>query len=113
MFCMNADISPTAVAMTASRRFSLAPAIRVIHCVTRFMAPERSRPYPRIMTPIMAMTALLAKPEKISCGGTSRSQASSSMTRMATRSTRTTSRMKRTMVKASTRITSMMSVDMK
>jgi len=91
MFCINAEINPTVTETRPTSFFSLDPAVLIIDSVTRFMAPERSTPYPRIMTAIIDITALLARPENASAGFTSPSQARLIMTISAIMSTRSNS----------------------
>ena len=67
--------------------FSFAPAILTIFRDSWIIMPVRSTPYPRIITAITEITALLANPEKVWAGETRPSHPSVSMMMMAITST--------------------------
>jgi hypothetical protein len=110
MFCMKAEMAPTAAETRLTRRRSLEPATRRMGRVTFAIMPERSTPRPRIMTPMMETTALLDSPASASRGSTKPSHGSASMTQSATTSTRSHSLTKRKMVMPRTAKVRMISV---
>ena len=63
-FCMNPEITPTVPDTSGMIRVSVRPPMRRIAAAMTVMTPVRSRPAPRIMTAMIEMTALLAKPSK-------------------------------------------------
>ena len=88
-FWMKAENTPAVRDMKRIRRFSSRPAARRMGWISRFRTPERSTPWPRIMTAMTARTALPERPEKASRGSISPSHGRRTMTRMAMTSTRT------------------------
>ncbi len=62
MFCMNDEITPTVPATIGMMRLSAVPPISRITPATLLMMPVLSSPAPMIMTAMIAITALDAKP---------------------------------------------------
>ncbi len=63
-FCMKLDVIPTVAESIDRIRDSEGPPILTMNDETTFITPVRSSPAPRIITAMMAITALEAKPEK-------------------------------------------------
>ncbi len=70
-FCMKLEMKPTVPDTAGMMRASVWPASFRITPATRVMSPVLSRPAPMIMTPMMEITALPAKPWNRSLVGTS------------------------------------------
>jgi hypothetical protein len=94
-FCMKLDITATVPDTIGMMRFSLLPPILNMCAASLVSSPVRSRPAPRIMTAIMEMTALLAKPSNKCSVGTMLLKPRASMMRIAATSTRTISKTNR------------------
>ena len=117
MFCMNDEMIATVPDNSATMRFSVLPPNRKITQATRSMAPVLSRPPPRIITPMMEITALLENPEKITSGvsnclspGTNINRPKRVMISIAATSTRSNSVAKMNMANATISMTITISV---
>ena len=117
-FCMNDEITPTVVEIMAIRRASVRPPYLVIQTATTDMTPVLSSPAPMIMTAMMEITALLAKPSnrclmsiRFSRPGSVANAPSRTMTTMAATSTRTISDTKRNTVKTNRASTTAISTE--
>jgi hypothetical protein len=100
MFCMNALIAATAPEMTDRMRRSVVPPTRSRNAATSRITPTRSSAAPRIITAMIEMTAFDEKPAKTSAAGTSPARPTTTITRMAATSMRTTSVTNSTIVPA-------------
>ena len=61
-FCIRLDIPPTVPEINGIIRLAVFPPIRKINAATTVITPVRSRPAPSIITAMMDITALEAKP---------------------------------------------------
>ena len=91
MACMKLATSPATPEIIGMTRRSLLPATRRMYETRWVITPVRSSPAPMIMSAMIEMTALLAKPSNIRSAGTMPATPSTTSTVTAARSTRTTS----------------------
>ncbi len=108
-FCIRLEIPPTVPDINGMILLAVLPPIRNMKAATTVITPVLSRPAPSIMTAIMEITALEAKPLNNWSDGTRPSKPTSTMIDKATTSTLTTSNTNRTMVITSTVSTIIMS----
>jgi hypothetical protein len=87
------ESAPTDKDITPITLDSLVPTFSKTARENRSMMPVLAMPCPKIMTAIIAITALLEKPESVSCGVSTRVHPNASMQTSATTSMRTTSKM--------------------
>ncbi len=61
-FCIRLEITPTVPEINGMMRLAVLPPIRNMKAATTVITPVRSSPAPNIITAMMEMTALEAKP---------------------------------------------------
>lgn len=109
-FCMNEELRPAMAVVISSNRCSTPWPRRSSQEASRFSAPVRSRPAPRIMVAMMLITALPEKPPKISSGAIRPVMPRITSTTSATRSARMRSNRNIAIVKPTSPSTSFMSL---
>lgn len=98
MFCINPESIPTDKDIAPITLDFLVPTFSKTARENRSMMPVLAMPCPKIMTAIIAITALLEKPESVSCGVSTPVHPNASMQTSATTSMRTASKMSATTV---------------
>ena len=109
-FCMKEEFRPAMAVVIISSRCSTPWPRRSSQAASRFSAPVRSRPAPRMVVAMMLITALPEKPPKISSGAISPVTPSTTSTTSATTSARMRSNRNIAIVKPTSPSTSFMSL---